>query len=232
MKSGLQRIEATLTQLNRRNSEASHSHAGGAARPAKPTKQTAYSLPTSSRFELPHLSHPRHATDPALALGLLREIESTVAGWQKELQRILLTIQEVYMEGAIVDGWLESRSNTDLPPGANPLRYAEINQLLDYVRDLCKNHQPQPITDIPRAGYWLCGLDADGQVWSFPCPAEQVPQVSLAIARCQKMRQLVERKNYLETRLSQLAETLVTVHSQLREPEVEPPAKGTLDAVG
>lgn len=220
MKSGLQRIEATLTQLDLRNTEPGDS-AGGVQRPATPP-----------RFQLPNLSNPRHATDPALALGLLREIESTVTGWQKELQRLLLTMQELQMEGMIVDGWLESQPQAAPPAGANPLRHAEINQLLDYVRDLCKNPQPQPVADTPRAGYWLCGLDADGQVWSFPCPAEQVPQISLAIARCQKMRQLVERKNYLETRLSQLAETLVSVHSQLREPEVEPSAKNTLEAVG
>jgi hypothetical protein len=230
MKSGLQRIEATLSQLHRRHPQPSEAEAGGAQRPAIFPGQTA--LPLPSGFQLPALSNPRHATDPALALGLLREIESTITGWQKELQRILLTMQELQMEGAIVDGWLESQPQAAPPFGANPLRHAEINQLLDYVRDLCKNHQPQPVAAVPRAGYWLCGLDADGQVWSFPCPAEQVPQISLAIARCQKMRQLVERKNYLETRLSQLAETLVSVHSQLRKPEVEPAANDPLEAVG
>ena len=230
IKSGLQRIEATLTQLDRRHPKPSEADTGGVQRPAILPDQAM--LPLPSGFQLPTLSNPRHATDPALALGLLREIESTVTGWQKELQRILLTMQELQMEGAIVDGWLESQPQAAPPLGANPLRHAEINQLLDYVRDLCKHHQPQPVAATARAGYWLCGLDADGQVWSFPCPAEQVPQISLAIARCQKMRQLVERKNYLENRLSQLAETLVAVHSQLREPEVEPAAKDSLEAVG
>jgi hypothetical protein len=37
----------------------------------------------------------------------------------------------------------------------------------------------------------------------------------MAIARYQRLRLLLSRKQYLETRLSQLAETLVTVHGQL-----------------
>ncbi len=39
----------------------------------------------------------------------------------------------------------------------------------------------------------------------------------MAIARYQKLRQLLGRKQHLETRLSQLAETLVILHSHIQQ---------------
>jgi hypothetical protein len=71
--------------------------------------------------------------------------------------------------------------------------------------------------ESPRVGYRLCGLGADGQLWSRPCPLEQVPQLSLAIARHQKLRQLLAQKQHLENRLNQLSQTLVELHGQLQE---------------
>ena len=65
--------------------------------------------------------------------------------------------------------------------------------------------------------YKLCGVDAVGQVWSRPCPVEQVPSVSIAIARHQRLRQLLGRKQSIENRLSQLAETLVMLHSYIQQ---------------
>jgi len=52
-------------------------------------------------------------------------------------------------------------------------------------------------------------------VWSRPCPSEQIPSVSLAIARYQRLRQLLARKQQLETRLNQLAETLLVLQDHL-----------------
>jgi len=166
-------------------------------------------------FPFTPLAAMRHATDPALALGILREIEGTLLSWQRELQRLQLEIQELHMEGPIIDGWLESQPTTPPPPEAEFIRHAEIDALMGYVNTICATAPKGMIQDTPRAGYRLCGLDADGKVWSRDCPPERVPQVSLAIARCQKVRQLVTRKNDLESRLSKLAEHLVSVHSEL-----------------
>ncbi len=166
-------------------------------------------------FPFTPLAATRHATDPALALGILREIEGTLLSWQRELQRLQLEIQELHMEGPIIDGWLESQPTTPPPPEAEFIRHAEIDALMGYVNTICDTAPEGMIQDAPRAGYRLCGLDADGKVWFRDCPPERVPQVSLAIARCQKVRQLVTRKNDLESRLSKLAEHLVSVHSEL-----------------
>ncbi len=179
------------------------------------TRAKAAIAPDLPGFPFTPLAATRHATDPALAFGILREIEGTLLSWQRELQRLQLEIQELHMEGPIIDGWLESQPTTPPPPETEFIRHAEIDALMGYVNTICDTAPEGMIQDTPRAGYRLCGLDADGKVRSRDCPPERVPQVSLAIARCQKVRQLVTRKNDLESRLSKLAEHLVSVHSEL-----------------
>jgi hypothetical protein len=160
----------------------------------------------------------RNAANPALATNLLKEIEVLVSGWQVELQQILKQIQDIYLEGAIVDGWLESYSQEELD--SPTLRHAEVDCLMDYVEktwgDGTGSIEPTPPTPNP-SGYRLCGLNEDGQLWFRHCPPEQVPVVSLAIARYQKLKLLLVRKQSLETRLSQLAETLIAMHAELKQ---------------
>jgi hypothetical protein len=86
---------------------------------------------------------------------------------------------------------------------------------MDYVEEICAQ-QAKISSQSSSTGYRLCGLDASGTVWTRPCPPDQVASVSMAIARYQKLRQLLGRKQYLETRLSQLAETLVVLHGHLQ----------------
>jgi hypothetical protein len=154
---------------------------------------------------------------------LLQEIETQVIQWQLELEQIVLEIQALYLEGPIVDGWLESSAfdppPTDPPPGVATLRHAEVEELMSYVEALCQA-QPTSPSELSRSGgrteYRLCGLGEDGQVWSRPCPAQQVPYVGLAIARYQKLRTLLAQKQTLENRLTQLVESLTRVHSQIQ----------------
>jgi hypothetical protein len=154
-----------------------------------------------------------------LAIGLLKEIETLVRGWQAELEQIAQQIQAVYEDGPIVDGWLESYSSEGhLPPqptSASVLRYAEIEHLMELVEQICQA-EPAPISeDMRRTSYRLCGLDPDGKLWSRPCPSEQVPYVSLAIARYQKLRTLFAKKQSLENRLTSLVESLTMLHGQI-----------------
>jgi hypothetical protein len=198
-------------------------------------------LPKSKR---PTFSNHRHAANPGLALSLLKEMEGIATGWQAELQKILLQIQEIYLEGPIVDGWLESNTHeSDLLPHLEqklesltakfPEATAPINASIN--GDNGEGDRPQasvqlpaqeadaarPEPDatvqqpLPRAEYRLCGLDAAGQPWSRACPPEQVPYVGLAIARYQKLRQLLARKHDLESRLSRFAHDLIGIHSKL-----------------
>ncbi|MBN3890961.1 MAG: hypothetical protein HWQ43_18010 [Nostoc sp. JL31] len=172
--------------------------------------------PSLPKLKTPTFSSHRHGANPALAMNLLQEIQETVAGWQTELQNILKQIQDIYLEGPIVNGWLESNPTEPEPGGTATLRHAEVDRLMNYVEEICatggKVSYQSSIT-----GYRLCGVDDTGKVWSRPCPPDQVPNVSMAIARYQKLRQLLGRKQSLETRLSQLAQTLVVLHSHIQQ---------------
>ncbi|MBM0740456.1 hypothetical protein JOY44_02295 [Phormidium sp. CLA17] len=70
-------------------------------------------------------------------------------------------------------------------------------------------------TEENGGGYQLCGISEAGQPWVRDCPAEQVPDVSLAIARYQRFQQILSRKRKLESRLAQLTEVLIELHGQV-----------------
>lgn len=172
--------------------------------------------PSLPKFKNPTFSSHRHAPNPALAMNILQEIQEHVAGWQQELKIILQQIQDIYLEGPIINGWLESSPQEAEPKGTAALRHAEVEQLMNYVEEICAN-DGKATPQNQRTGYNLCGLDNSGKVWSRPCPTDQLASVSVAIARYQKLRQLLGRKQYLETRLSNLAQALVVLHSNIQQ---------------
>lgn len=224
MNQQLKRIEATLhdltVQLPNGIPPRSATQPVSPAIPPKlkPLSQKAdgTKVPTLPKLKTPSFSSHQHAPNPNLAVGLLQEIQKIAGGWHSELQDILHQIQDLYLEGPIVDGWLESTPESP-SEGSNGVRRSQGDRLMNY--ELAIGEQPGSKINVetPRAGYRLCGLDADGKFWFRPCPPEQVPILSVAIARYHKLRQLLGRKQHLETRLSQLAETLVILHSHLQE---------------
>jgi hypothetical protein len=183
-----------------------------------PVQESCPAVPTLPKYKLPTFSSHRHAANPALAMGILKEMESIVGAWQIELQHLLRQIQELYLEGPIVDGWLESDSREPRQRdrsertafSTTTLQPSEVDRMMKYVQEICASPSPNS-----RTGYRLCGLDADGQLWFRPCPADQVPQVSLAIARYHKLRQFLARKQDLESRLTQFAQDLVELHGKM-----------------
>ncbi len=195
-----------------------------AAKPVRPfpSQQNGSETPALPRSKPPSFSSHRHAVNPNLAIGLLKEVETVVIGWQLTLEQTVLEIQALYMEGPIVDGWLESHPSGSpqvmQPIGAATLRHAEIDRLMDYVEEICRTPHATEPNEASRTGYRLCGLDADGQLWSRPCPSQQVPYVSLAIARYQKLRILFAKKQSLENRLNQLIQSLTLLHGQMQDP--------------
>ncbi|MDY7015507.1 MAG: hypothetical protein SVX43_18310 [Cyanobacteriota bacterium] len=215
---GLKRIETTLEQLAARNAPVA------ADRPTLPSASPSFSLevnPSSTgqskprTLDLPKLplafSPDRETIDPDRSLDILHEIGEIVAGWQEELQQISLELQLVYEEGPLIDGWLESHDSNSMPNFTAPSK-AERDGLMNYVeafRDERVSYQ------TPRPGYRLCGIDESGRFWSQDCPDDQVVDVSLAIARYQKLQQLLVRKHNLQTRLEGIAETLMMMRATL-----------------
>ncbi len=117
-----------------------------------------------------------------------------------EVREVIQQIESLYMEGPIVDGWLESY------PCESTLssdRTVDDVDTLEYVK-AGSLEQEKVIYEAPRSCYRLNGVSATGQSWSYPCPIEQLPSVSVAIARYEKLMQLLERKRDLEKRLHQL----------------------------
>jgi hypothetical protein len=173
--------------------------------------------PTLPKFKIPSFSNHRHSANPGFATNILQEIHEKVVSWQIELQTIIQQIQDIYLEGPIINGWLESNIQELELPATAKLRHAEVEQLMDYVEEICANGNNENYQQFLRTDYRLCGVDTSGQLWSRPCTVEQVPSVSIAIARYQRLRQLLTKKQNLEDKLSQLVETLVVLHSHIQQ---------------
>ena len=102
-----------------------------------------------------------------------------------------------------------------------------LTALDEVVRAIQALYDEGPIVDgwleagdtTPVATYRLCGLGEDGQVWQRGCPVEQVPDVSLAIARYQRLQLLLTRRRSLESRLNVLAEALINLHGEIAKLE-------------
>lgn len=161
------------------------------------------------------------AYTPPLAISLLKEIEAVLSNWQDSLRQVMQQIQELYQEGPIVDGWLESYNPepeptiASLPMGAiasaDPaIPSGQLARPTTTHRTTLSGHRSEQTS-----GYRLCGLNEQGQVWFRHCPPEQVADISLAIVRHHKLRQLLAHKQTLEARLHQLTEALVAVHGQM-----------------
>lgn len=120
----------------------------------------------------------------------------------QDLQQVVQQIESLYREGPIVDGWLESYACESTPSNDNGA--VDVATPLEYVKAAGSLKQDQVICEAPRSCYRLNGVSPTGQQWSYPCPIEQLPSVSLAIARYEKLLQLLDRKQELETRLQSL----------------------------
>ncbi|MFH7241472.1 MAG: hypothetical protein ACHWZW_01355 [Spirulina sp.] len=170
----------------------------------------------------PIFSRHRHDANPALALKVLQDIHLAVEGWHGELRQTVQMIQALYMEGPIVDGWLETVDGPAPAPAKDAaalLRHADPQALSGYVDRLCEAlEQEAPASaaqDASAPSYRLCSLNAEGQLQCMPCPPEQVSTLSLAIARHQKLRQLVDQKRYLEAKLKRAVEVLTSGRDSL-----------------
>lgn len=76
---------------------------------------------------------------------------------------------------------------------------------------LQRTASPSPETDTHDAGsqyYYLCQLTSSGQIQAEQCPPEQVPVISMAIARYRRLNQLIKQKQAIETKLQTLLDIL------------------------
>ncbi len=154
-----------------------------------PAQQSAYTEPILPKFN--SSTSPADSSPNSTAEMLLPDY-TDIAACKAELQQIVRQIKDLYMEGPIVDGWLESYQCTPAPGNVDKA----VEQRIDYVT---YSFEQGISCESPHAAYRLCGFDAVGQKWFRPCPLEQLPSVSIAIARYQYLQQLLKRKHYFET---------------------------------
>lgn len=119
--------------------------------------------PTLPKLKSASISEHRHGANPALAMNLLKDIEATVTGWQQELQKLVRQIQDLYLEGPIVDGWLDSHERKT-QKAQTQVRRSQTDRLRDYVEQELSQPDAKVSCQSPRTGYRLCGLDADGSI--------------------------------------------------------------------
>lgn len=195
--------------------------------------------PLLPRTKRPTFSRHRHDANPVLALKVLQDIQAAVEGWHHDLKQTVRQIQDIYLEGPIVDGWLEAieTPGNQMPPlqDAAILRHADPQDLNHYIEQLYNGQSPPPgglpspsLSGGGATRYRLCTLDADGRMKCLICPDDQLTTISLAVARNQKLRQLLNQKNYLEARLKRAVEVLSQARDDLdiaatTVAEVEPP---------
>lgn len=173
-------------------------------------------IPALPDVKTPRFTSHRNGVNPYLAMNLLKEIEKNLNGWQTELRQILRQIQDIYLEGPIVEGWLESASPT------MPNQISDVYSIPEPKKGAkqsssTKNVRSKPEKNIETSGYRLVGRDANGKLWSRPCPPEELLSISLALARYQKLQQMLVRKQELETKLAQLAEELVFLQGRIQK---------------
>lgn len=165
----------------------------------------------------------RHEVNPALALNLLNDIQSQILLWQDQLRQLVKALHTLYAQGPMVEGWLESTAetaSTAQTPETTLLRHGDTNTLLQYIELLDSHSKQQNIQKNrePRSSnteYRLCKLDENGQVRSQPCPPEQTGTVSIAIARYQKFKQLLDQKEAVDAKLKQAVDLLTGVRTSL-----------------
>ncbi|MEM7795199.1 MAG: hypothetical protein AAF579_12220 [Cyanobacteria bacterium P01_C01_bin.118] len=102
-------------------------------------------------------------------------------------------------------------------------RHGDANDLMNYLSALENSiveqqtvtehavapqlHHPTE-TQTTSSHYYLCQLDSSGQIQAEPCPPEQVPVLSMAIARYRRLNQLIKQKQKIESKLQAIVDIL------------------------
>ncbi|AFY40067.1 hypothetical protein Lepto7376_3918 [[Leptolyngbya] sp. PCC 7376] len=142
-------------------------------------------LPALPRLKATPITQHHHKSNPHFVLDVLQNLEQYSLRLVDQLKETQRKIQDLYLEGPLLDGWLQSATTGQKESTDKVLTPAEMG-----------------------GGYCLCGLDEFGKLWSKPCPVEEVPSVSLAIARYHRLKKLLATKQEIEQKLKDLTETL------------------------
>lgn len=82
---------------------------------------------------------------------------------------------------------------------------------------LPKEALPDPPANHRGSQYYLCRLTSCGTIQTEQCPPDQVPVLSMAIARYRRLNQLVKQKQAIETKLESIVDILDDVQTVLAD---------------
>jgi hypothetical protein len=137
-----------------------------------------------------------HQPNAGLVLHMLQELQYLLNSWQKEILDLEQKIALVRESGPIVAGWLEAEANnTDFS--------------LESLEKIPEILQQQSLD------YQLCSLDEGGEIATRDCPEPEMFGISKALARHQKLRQLIDRKSNLEANIKHTLATLVHLRMEI-----------------
>ncbi|WP_009631761.1 hypothetical protein [Synechocystis sp. PCC 7509] len=209
MKADLNKIKAALQQLEQnpnisKSPTLTTSNQDTTASPLEPTCEAAPDISKPIPPLQPNRKAPTlptfNSSSEEKAVEKVPSLEiSLPPTLMQELQQVVQQIENLYREGPIVDGWLESYP-CDSTPSNDEYPINDAATSLEYVKAAGSLEKDKVICEAPRSCYRLNGV-SKGQQWSYPCPIEQLPSVSVAIARYEKLLQLIGRKQALETHL-------------------------------
>lgn len=98
--------------------------------------------------------------------------------------------------------YLSALESTDVAPAADDVTRHSASNRADM-------EAPQSSHSVGGSSqYYLCQLDSSGQIQAEKCPSDQVPVLSMAIARYRRLNQLITQKQGIETKLQALVDIL------------------------
>ncbi|MDV2996286.1 MAG: hypothetical protein N4J56_005940 [Chroococcidiopsis sp. SAG 2025] len=197
MKQALQRIHATLDQLETLKQSTTE--------PSTVTDRpiSFQILPVAPKVDLPSPSpeseRPQSLQLPQFSTSSIEPSPTTTTQVERspsapivDLERIAQRIQALYYEGPIVDAWIDSYPTA-------PESDDEIEEIVFERPDLSLSSNLD--RSLSPTSYRVCGLDASGEQWSYPCPLDQLLELSVAIARYHKIQELLAQKRQLESQI-------------------------------
>ena len=221
MKNALKRIEEALNQLEKLKNTANPQPSAAKKRTysfeiflktaksdSDVQQQSDSPQPTPDAAKTPELPHLTSASNSCLLpieqtsieINSLAENSTAEIDDEAKFEQVLRQIQDLYYQGPIVDGWLEYYPPAPADENCT-LREISFERVVDNVEAFGSDSSGQETNSLPAAIYRLCGLDASGKQWSYPCPLDQLPSVSMAIARYQQLQQLLQQKQELDQRI-------------------------------
>ena len=117
--------------------------------------------------------------------------------------------------------YLSALESAVLQSGKSACQKAAPSSTVSTIEPIPLSKESQPIPSADTNGnpsqYYLCRLTSCGQIQTEQCPPEQVPVLSMAIARYRRLNQLTKQKQTIETKLQAIVDILGDIETVLAD---------------